>query len=42
MGYALSKTDDPKLQQDIVEQMQLEFKPAIGQSIQELLTKKFD
>ena len=42
MGKALSKTDDAALQRDIVEQMQLEFKPVIGQPLQELLAKKLD
>lgn len=42
MGEALAKTSDAAEQRKIVNQMRLEFKPTIGQPLQELLSKKLD
>jgi hypothetical protein len=46
MGEALAKTSDAAEQREIVNQMQLEFKPIIDRRlfvpVQELLSKKLD
>ena len=46
MGEALAKTSDASEQREIVDQMQLEFKPIIDRRlfvpVQELLSKKLD
>lgn len=37
MGKALAQCEDPILQRKMVDQMMLEYKPKIGQSVQDLL-----